>query len=421
MKTLVVLLWLVATASAYKIAIVPKMTSADAFYGLTHEGCKDRVKSISMDNNNNVTCYYIGTHDASVEGSLEILNELIDDDTVDGITISVLDPEAYTPVINRGIAQGKPIITFDSDAPDSNRLAYVGTDNYALGRELAKLLKQVKPDGGTYGIVSGFGVNLADRVQGVRDVLDDSLWVEVSESPKNGYEDSDKSLARMWDLVQENKDIGAIVSVVGLVRRVYCWSALQSCFFEVYFLISHILLFVPFQPMFKENTTDWKNFVDSNRDVLTVIADTLPIQLELMQINYVDALVGQLPYTMGMQSADTLLHVIEATKRGTPLDQALPSDIIFGTHQLEVLRIPLQLPPLDFNYNYIGQVAIVGYILCAIIMAVSLGFMGWTWWYRKNVVVTSSQPVFLYMICLGTLLMVRSSSVVDPSILSFSL
>ena len=56
------------------------------------------------------------------------------------------------------------------------------------------------------------------------------------------------------------------------------------------------------QPMFPENTTKWKNFVDRNRDVLTVIADTLPIQLDLMQTSYVDALVGQLPYNMGYQS-----------------------------------------------------------------------------------------------------------------------
>jgi len=48
--------------------------------------------------------------------------------------------------------------------------------------------------------------------------------------------------------------------------------------------------------MLNSNTTNWKHFVDYHRELLTVIADTLDTQLELMQTSYVDALVGQLPY-----------------------------------------------------------------------------------------------------------------------------
>ena len=43
-------------------------------------------------------------------------------------------------------------------------------------------------------------------------------------------------------------------------------------------------------------TADWKNFVYSNRDVLTIIADALPNQLQLMQTSYVDALGEQLAW-----------------------------------------------------------------------------------------------------------------------------
>lgn len=106
-------------ASANQIVVVPKMRAAEAFYGLTREGCEDRVRNdaYALANTLNVT-----TRD---RGNLmwRILEELIDP-SVFGISESVLDTEAYTPVINRCIAQGKPIITFDSDAPESNRLAY---------------------------------------------------------------------------------------------------------------------------------------------------------------------------------------------------------------------------------------------------------------------------------------------------------
>lgn len=133
-----------------------------------------------------------------------------------------------------------------------------------------------------------------------------------------------------------------------------------------------------------------------------------------MQTSYVDALVGQLPYNMGYQSAQTLWEVLQAVVSGTPLNETLSSDTIFGTHQLEILRIPLQLPLVDFDYNYIGNAAIVGYILCTIIIVASLGFMEWTWFYRKNQVGRSGQPVFLSMICIGTLLM--GSAIIPLSI-----
>lgn len=143
-KFVVKLLLLISNVDAYRIAIVPKMTNA-AFFDLTRDGCYDRAALA-----NNFECVYTAAEQPDVEENIQILNDLVDNVTIDAIAVSVLDAEAYTDVINRGMAMGKPIITFDSDAPDSNRLAYVGTDNYAMGRELAKLLTKIKPDGGKF-------------------------------------------------------------------------------------------------------------------------------------------------------------------------------------------------------------------------------------------------------------------------------
>jgi 7 transmembrane sweet-taste receptor of 3 GCPR len=157
--------------------------------------------------------------------------------------------------------------------------------------------------------------------------------------------------------------------------------------------------------MFDENTTNWKHFVDSNRNVLTILTDTLPIQLDLMQTSYVDALVGQLPYNMGYQGADLLLRAFVGSMEGIPLNETLPTDVFPITHQLEVLRIPLELPLFDFNYNYLGNVSIACWVLSAIIMICSLALIGWTVVNRKHQVIASSQPLFLILICFGTLLM----------------
>ena len=48
-----------------------------------------------------------------------------------------------------------PIVTFDYDDPDRTnyRIAHVGTDQEILGRTLARLLRQQRPEGGTFGLV----------------------------------------------------------------------------------------------------------------------------------------------------------------------------------------------------------------------------------------------------------------------------
>ncbi len=52
---------------------------------------------------------------------------------VAGIAIAPSDPDAATPYINKALEKGIPVITIDTDAPQSNRLAYLGTGNWKAG------------------------------------------------------------------------------------------------------------------------------------------------------------------------------------------------------------------------------------------------------------------------------------------------
>ncbi|TIP98855.1 MAG: sugar ABC transporter substrate-binding protein, partial [Mesorhizobium sp.] len=53
------------------------------------------------------------------------------------------------------------------------RVAYIGTHNYEIGTNLAKLAMQIKPKGGTICIQSGgaAAANHNERMQGIRDTL----------------------------------------------------------------------------------------------------------------------------------------------------------------------------------------------------------------------------------------------------------
>ena len=91
---------------------------------------------------------------------------------IDGIAISPIDAENQTAFINEAAKQTK-LITHDADAPDSNRMLYIGTNNYKAGRALGKLVKDALPEGGEVMIFVGRleQLNARQRRQGVIDEL----------------------------------------------------------------------------------------------------------------------------------------------------------------------------------------------------------------------------------------------------------
>ncbi|HJN11538.1 MAG: sugar-binding protein [Pirellulaceae bacterium] len=93
---------------------------------------------------------------------------------VDAIAISPLDADNQIGWLN-DIGKKVPLITHDSDAPASERLMYIGMDNYAAGRMCGELVKQALPDGGDVMLFIGRleQDNSKYRRQGVIDVLMD--------------------------------------------------------------------------------------------------------------------------------------------------------------------------------------------------------------------------------------------------------
>ena len=102
--------------------------------------------------------------------------EKIAPDEFDGVAISPRAPESQNELLSK-LAKDVHLITFDSDAPDSDRLCYVGTDNYSAGRLAAQLVKEAVPEGGTIALlVANFEKdNAIYRVKGFQDELKRSL------------------------------------------------------------------------------------------------------------------------------------------------------------------------------------------------------------------------------------------------------
>jgi ribose transport system substrate-binding protein len=91
---------------------------------------------------------------------------------VSGIAISPKDPGNQTAMLNKA-AESVNLITQDSDAPESNRLCYIGTDNYQAGVAAGEFLKRTLPNGGKIILFVGSldAQNAQDRKKGIEGTL----------------------------------------------------------------------------------------------------------------------------------------------------------------------------------------------------------------------------------------------------------
>lgn len=269
-------------AQSYKFVIVPKAMN-NPFFDFARDGCQKRAKELG-----NIECIYKGPVEHEPATQAQIIQDFITQ-KVDGLAISVADVAAMTKSIEAATAAGIPVITFDADAPGSKRIAYIGTNNKEFGLALGKQLLNLRPDGGKYAMVSGGpgAKNLAERVDGVREALKGSKWTEVPGSPTFCNDDPALAVQQMTDLRTATPDLAAIVPVGG-------WP-----------------MFAP--EGFKAFASKSKKDMDAGKFTL-VSADTLKMQLELLNEGYANALVGQRPFEMGEKSMDTLLAIKKGQK-----------------------------------------------------------------------------------------------------------
>jgi ribose transport system substrate-binding protein len=106
---------------------------------------------------------------------------------VTGILATAGDAAPMVPSIDAAIEAGIPVITFDSDAPDSKRLTFVGTLNYQAGYEAGKAMAEWLGGKGKIAISTFPGPDhLKRRVQGFNDALaefaPDIVTMEINDS-----------------------------------------------------------------------------------------------------------------------------------------------------------------------------------------------------------------------------------------------
>jgi ribose transport system substrate-binding protein len=131
---------------------------------------------------------------------------------IDGIAISPVDPANQTDLINQASKQTL-VVTQDSDAPNSDRLAYVGTDNVAAGRQAGEELKKALPNGGKVMVFVGMrdAQNAKDRFAGLQEAVSGTN-IEILDI-RTDETDRARAKANVADTLVKHPDIAGLVGL----------------------------------------------------------------------------------------------------------------------------------------------------------------------------------------------------------------
>lgn len=99
------------------------------------------------------------------------IENAINSGTTDAILMSCSDANKVTNAINDAVAKGIPVMTFDSDAPQSKRFTYYGANDKTVGTEVMDELGAQMGGKGVVAILAGNqdAPNLQARAQAVKD------------------------------------------------------------------------------------------------------------------------------------------------------------------------------------------------------------------------------------------------------------
>lgn len=179
----------------------------DRFWDIAYAGC---LKAAQEDD---VIVEFHAPNESTAQQQKQIVESLLSRG-IDGIAISPLNPDSLSMVLDEA-AEMCPVICQDSDAIDSKRVCYIGTDNVALGRKMGELLKQALPEGGKVALFVGQldVANAQQRQQGVTEALAGSK-LEIIGTFTDGAQPAEAKRV-VTDVIAKHPDLVGLVGLWG--------------------------------------------------------------------------------------------------------------------------------------------------------------------------------------------------------------
>jgi ribose transport system substrate-binding protein len=289
-------------------ALVPKAMN-NPFFDQARDGCKAGAAAL-----HDVECLYTGPGEHAEEEQVQIVEDLVTR-RVDGIAVAPSNAPAMARAFQRAREAGIPVITWDSDLLPQDRAlraTYIGTENRQLGVEQARVLQKLAPGGGTICIQSGgpAAQNLNERMQGIRDTLSGREsseppgerlegaggWTEVAGCPLYTNDDFMLAVQQMDDVMARFPDLTAFVATGGWPQFV--------------------------DQAYRQVAERHRERIERKRTIV-IVADTLPMQMELLRDGLSHAQVGQRPREMGHRAMFLLRKLVAGIAVEDPIHTGL--------------------------------------------------------------------------------------------------
>jgi ribose transport system substrate-binding protein len=294
----------IAAAEDYTFALVPKAMN-NPFFDLARDGCYKAQEELA-----DVTCEYIGPGEHTEMEQIQIVQDLISKG-VDGIAVSPSNAPAMAKALKAAAAAGIPVMTWDADLLSDDmatRATFVGTKNYDIGVNLAKIAMERHPDGGTTCLQTGgaAAANHNERLLGIRETLSGEKlgdppgsplsgqngWTEISGCPLITDDDGNKAIQGMTDILAANPDLTAFISTGAFTQ----W----------------------FDNAYRQAAEPYKAKLDSG-EMSIIVADTLPMQMEQLKDGLSVGQVGQRPFEMGYKAMYIMKDLAEGKSVEDPI------------------------------------------------------------------------------------------------------
>jgi ribose transport system substrate-binding protein len=194
-------------AGAGDITVVVIGKSVHPYWSNVETGTMDAGKALGVD-----AIFWVPTEE-DISAQISTMESYIAQG-VDGIAVAPSDPVAMAPYIKQAMDAGIPTITLDTDAPESERLCYVGTSNKSAGVEAGDAMVDLLPDGGAVGVGTGSltAMNSLERIEGFEEGIE-GTDITVLEPINNDGEDSTKALELANSTLVANPDLAGAFGV----------------------------------------------------------------------------------------------------------------------------------------------------------------------------------------------------------------
>jgi len=157
----------VAAARPMRIAVIAKSASNPSFVA-ARTGAEMRARALSAGRRQPIQIEWLTPPQEDGTVQAQRIAQAVKEG-MDAVLLSVSDARVVTPAIDDAVAHGVPVMTFDSDAPESRRFAYCGVDDVKAGEMIMEELARLVPRGAHVAVLAGnrAAPNLTGRVEGV--------------------------------------------------------------------------------------------------------------------------------------------------------------------------------------------------------------------------------------------------------------